>query len=687
MIKWIGTLAVGIALGAAGVLLAQRALDGGLAGVLQPNGTPAPTPQPFEPPAPLHEPSPSPGTAVVSLAQIQDVSYGFERTAALFDLLRSADIRRIEALLEEADAADLGWMVWPIYSRYVDLAPQAALNHLVSREPIQTSQVYSALFAWALEDLDAALTFAETLDQPLRTQAGRNLLYTLVNLSDDRREEIAKRLSVETELTRMRAAAEAASNPANAWQNALAMEAGESRTQTLWAVAWRWFDQSPSAALSALNSVVDTDQRDSWQVRLWERWIETDREAALQWAVSQPPSEKRTSRIAEVAAAVAEDSPAEMLALADRLDTAARREVAQRVLAVWAKSDPRAALAALDELAGTLDTRARREVARGVLGVWAKSDPRAALAALDEMDDRRLKQTTEQSLVFTWTQSDPMAAFEWARTRPASDNRTGALSSALRQVAQSDPGQALALAEDLDGNARTWVIDSVLQQWGRDDPRAAAAWLDSSSHESRVAASNIIDAYARLDAEEAVDWLLTQPADAQQHAVSMIMGPLAEESPEVALDLVDRLEDPTTTAIAGSQLMSRWAADDPRAAVRAIARLDGDARPALYTSAFSTWSRHDPQGADAFVGQIPASGRDAAILGMMQQALSSENVESAERLFERIDSTESRQAAATSMYFQLNRTDPERAERYREMSGITVDEDGSVILRLPAQGF
>lgn len=652
MIKWIGTLAVGIALGAAGVLLAQRALDGGLASLLWPNGTPSATPQPLERPVPLHEPSPSPGTAVVSLAQIQDVSYGFERTAALFDLLRSADIRRIEALLEEADAADLGWMVWPIYSRYVDLAPQAALNHLVSREPIQTSQVYSALFAWALEDLDAALTFAETLDQPLRTQAGRNLLYTLVNLSDDRREEIAKRLSVETELTRMRAAAEAASNPANAWQKALAMEAGEARTQTLWAVARRWFDQSPSAALSALNSVVDTDQRESWRNQLLERWIGTDREAALQWVVSQPPSAKRTSRIAEAAAVAAKDSPAEMLALAE-----------------------------------TLDTRARREVVRGVLEVWAKSDPRAALAALDEMDDRRLKQTTEQSLAFTWAQSDPMAAFEWARARPASDSRTGALLNALRHVAQSDPGQALALAEDLDGSARADVIDSVLQQWGRDDPRAAAAWLDTSSHESRVAASKIVDAYARLDAEEAVDWLLTQPADAQHHAVSMIMGPLADESPEVALDLIERLDDPTTTAMAGSRLMSRWAADDPRAAVRAIARLDGDARPALYTSAFSTWSRHDPQGADAFVGQIPASGRDAAILGMMQQALFSENVESAERLFERIDSTESRQAAATTMYFQLNRTDPERAERYREMSGITVDEDGSVILRLPAQSF
>ncbi|MCY3622551.1 MAG: hypothetical protein OXH68_12685 [Gammaproteobacteria bacterium] len=645
MIKSIGLLAAGVALGVVAVLLVQL--------VLYDDPAPAPHPLVTSPQAPVPAAADSSTPDAVSLAQIdEEAAYGFERNAALYDLLRSADIDRIEALLEEADAANLAWTTWPIHSRYVDLAPRAALNYLVSKYPDEASPVYTALFAWALEDLDAALAFAETLDQPQRSQAGRNLLYSLPNLSAARQEEIARRTSVETELTRMRAATEAASDPASAWRRALEMQAGEPRTQTLWAVAWRWFDQNPAAALSAVNSVADTSQRDSWQTRLLDRWIGTDPDAALQWTVSQPPSAKRTSLIAKVAAAAAKDSPAETLAVAE-----------------------------------TLDTKARREVARRVLAVWAKSDPRAALAALGEMDDRRLKQTTESSLVHDWAQSDPMAVFEWARTQPDSEGRTQALSTALRNVAQSDPVEALALAEVLDKDARSNAIDSVLRQWGRDDPRAAAAWLDASQHESDGAVAAIIGEYAQLDAKEAVDWLLAQPADAQRAGASAIVWSLIEESPEVALELVERLEDPTTAIMAGSQLISRWAEDDPRAAVRAIARIGDDARPSLYTSAFSTWSRHDPEGANAYIGQIPVSGHDWAIQGVMQQTLSDGDVESAENLFERIVDTEPRKSAATMMYFHFIQSDPARAERYREMSVMTVDEDGSLILRVPAQGF
>ena len=652
MVKWMGTLAVGIALGAAGVLLAQHALEGGLTPVLPPIGTPSPTQQPFEPPAPLQEPSNSPGAAVVSLAQIQGASYGFERTAALYDLLQSADTRRVEALLEEADAADLGWMVWPIYSRYVDLAPQAALNYLVSQEPVQTSQVYGALFAWALEDLDAALAFAETLDQPLRTQAGRNLLYTLIDLSEDRQDEIAKRLSVGTELTQMRTIAGIGSDPANAWQKAQAMEKGELRTRTLWTVARRWFDQDPAAALTALESVGDDKQRSQWQRQLLLQWVGTDRQAALRWSASLPPSEQRASLLGEVAATAAKDSPVEVL-----------------------------------EFAETLDPKDRREIARQVLTVWAESNPRVALAALEQMDDRRLTQMAQSMLVGRWSQSDPLAVFEWARTRPASDSRMQALTTALRSVAESAPTDALALAGELDARARSNAIESILGQWGRDDSRAAAAWLDNSPHKTPAAVAAVVNGYAAFDAEEAFDWLRTQSDEAQRRSTSAIVWYVAEESPEAALEMISRIDDPATTASSGSQLMSRWARDDPHAAVRAIARLDDDARLPLYRSAFSAWARYDLEGATAFVDQVPASYRDGAIGGVLQYTLSEGSVQEAEELFDRIVDEEIRSAAATTMYLRLSQTDPKRAERYREMSEMTIAADGSITVTIPAESF
>lgn len=644
MIKSIGTLAAGVALGAGAVLLVQLVLY----------DTPAPAPQPLVTAPQVQVPSaadPS-TTETVSLAQIQGIPEGFERDAALYDLLRGAGANRIEVLLEEAAHPDLGWAKRTIYQRYVELSPRATLNYLLSRGTNAQPWITWAVLSWARRDLDAAVAFADALAEPMRTEAATSLLNGIRELSDARRDEIAGRFSLESELSRTRAIAEAATNPESAWQTALSTEPGQSRTQTLHRISQRWFSQDPAAALSALDAVSDPGQRETWRRQLLARWAGTDREAALQWAASRPPSTKRDSLIAEVAAAAAKDSPAEMLAFAE-----------------------------------TLDAKARREVARRVLGVWAKAEPRAALAALEEMDDRRLKQMTEHSLVDTWARSHPMALYEWARSQPASDSRTRALSSALLNITQSDPAEALALAENLDGGARTNAIDSVLQRWGRDDPRAAAAWLDASPHESHGAVAAIIGEYARLDAEEAVDWLLAQSAEAQRHGASAIVWSLRDESPEVALEVIERIEDPTATMVAGSQLVSRWAEDDPRAAVRAIARIGDDSRPALYTGAFSTWSRYDLEGANAYIGQIPASGRDAAIQGVMQQVLSDGDLESAERLFDRIVGAESRQRAATTMYFHFSRTDPDRAERYREMSDVTIDEDGSMIFRVPAGGF
>lgn len=646
MIKLFGMLVAGVVLGVATVL-AQLAMDNEPAPVPQPVAT---SPQ-MRAPA-LAAPSASvPAPEAVSLAQIRDISPDFARYAALYDLLRAVDANRLDALLDEAAALKLNWATWIIYTRYLELAPRAALDRLSDgTEPPHL--VSRAMLSWARRDLDAALAFLDTMAEPQRTQTAKNILNVVRELGDDRQDEIARRFSIESHLAQVRATAEAATNPAAAWQQALAFERGQAQNQALLNIAHRWFGQDPVAALAALDDVPHSGNRASWQRRLLTRWSGTDREAALQWTLSRPPSAKRGSLIAEVAAAAAQDSPAEMLALAETLEPKERRQVAERVLEVWAKSDPRAAISALEELA-----------------------------------DRRLTETTRYSLVQTWSRSDPLAAFEWARTQPTLSDRTRSLAVTLQKIAQSDPREALALAENLDAGARSNAIENVLRHWGRDDARAAAAWLDASQHKTHGTVAAVIRAYAELDAQEAFDWLQAQPVEVQRQSASLIVARLAEESPQAALEMIDDIDDPNTAAIASSQLVYRWAANDPRAAVRAITRMRSDSRPDLYRDAFRVWSRYDTDAATAFLGQIPASGRDPATVGVMQQVLSDGEVESAQSLFDRIVDAESRQDAARTMYFHFLRTDPERAARYRYLSGLTVNvEDGSIIYSVPAQG-
>ena len=160
----------------------------------------------------------------------------------------------------------------------------------------------------------------------------------------------------------------------------------------------------------------------------------------------------------------------------------------------------------------------------------------AALDALAGMDNPgRLRGEVGVSIIGSWSEDDPEAAFEWVRGQELSRVRTAMLSTALANLGHTDPLRALTLANDLDGTERSLAIESVLGVWGREDPRAAAAWLDASGDKTAAAVTEVARHYADADPEVALEWLQDQSDEAQRRAVSMIVRRLAAESPESAL--------------------------------------------------------------------------------------------------------------------------------------------------------
>lgn len=633
MIKWVGTFFVGVAIGAGAMLLVMR--DGTEVELEVATGS---TGRPPSAGAPGGVPRPR----AMSLAEIQELPSQFDRYSAMYELLRSADMRTVEDLLEELDArpGDESSLRSIIHERHVQLAPQAAVERLLA-EGNRTVDAMHALAEWASRDFDAALGFVETLERSLQQRAAVYMLTESKGLSDGHKERVAHQFSVEPYLARIRARAEAGTDPTGAWRNALSMAEGELRSFALWGVANAWFKQDPAAVLSAVNSLPDRKQRDSWQQSLLKRWTGVDREAAWDWIFAQPRSERRTTLLGEVAAAVAEDSPAEMLDAAEALDPEERRSVVRRVLQVWAKTDAQAALDALEEMA----------------------DPQLAGAAMG-------------LIIRSWAESDAQAAFDWVLAQPPSGRRSSLVHATLSQLANADPEQALALTANLDGAYRSTVVETILQEWAREDPERAAAWLDSSSGKTPAAVSSVAWGYAREDPEAAFDWLMDQSAAAQLRSVWPVIQNTAAKSPQTALRLIERIDDLPVRQTAGRALMSKWVETDPRAAVRAIARMDQEFSQELYREVFENWSHYDRSGAMGFVNRIPASQRDAAIQGMLRRALHAGDFGFAERMYDRLASDESRVSVAATMYFSISRTDPERAERYGEVAGLKLDEYG-----------
>lgn len=600
--KLIAALIVGLGVGAGAVLL--------VAELTEPDESISPAGQTLERPAATLTTTRTPtddSQPRSSLADIQALPSEFERNAALYARLQSAGVGTVEALLDEAeDLATPRRVKQVIYSRYVRLDPSAALDRLRHEEADQLIRTTVSTVAGL--DLDAALAFIDTLDEPLQARSARNIL-DLDGLSEARKEDIADRFGLQPYLRRRQATRQAESDPAGAWQSALAIAKGDERREIVRNVAETWFEIDPLAALSAVASLDAADRR-ALQSTLVHRWASQDPDAALQWALVQPGSNRGFDALREVAGEIAEHSPREMFELAEALDP------------------PR-----------------RNRVAREVLYAWGGSDPVAALEALMAMKNAgHLPEMVGVSVVNAWAREDAGGAFEWVRGQTPSSARSSMLAVTLAHLGESDPERALTLAEELDGVARLLAIDRVLEVWGEESPRAAAAWLDE-----------------RLE---------DLPIEAQRQVLPTVVRRLADESPDSALRLIEGIRDSDAKQAAGFQLIATWVETDPQAAVRAIARLDDSMSQTLYQFAFQSWSRFDPESATKFLDQIPSSQRDGAIQGVVQQTASSDP-DLAEQLFERLQGDEARRRAAVDLFRRLSEVDPKRAERYRELSGAT----------------
>lgn len=623
MAKLIAALIVGIGLGA-GVVLLVLYLTGEGESI-----SPAPRTLETSPDVLTKAQGPPSRSQVRSLADIQTLPSEFERSAALYARLESADVGAVEILLDEAeDLTDARRVKQVIYSRYAELDARAALDRLRDEERGEQHLIQTIVSQVASDDLDAALAFLDTFEKPLRSV--RDIL-GLDGLSDAHKDEIAKRFGLEPYLWRLRANSQAKNDPAGAWQASLAIEERAERLETLYSIADIWFETDPSAALSALTSI-ENRETGSLHRSLLRRWATRDPDAALEWAMAQPPSGQRDP-LTLVAGVIARHSPREML-----------------------------------ELAETLEPARQNRVAEGVLFAWGRTDPLAALEALAAMGNAaRLSGSVGVSIIGSWAENDPSAAIEWVRAQEPSRIRSAMLSTAFADLGQADPLRALTFANELDSTGRSIAIERVLGVWAQGHPHAAAAWLDASEDKTAAAVAVVARHYAEADPEGAFEWLQDQSHEAQRRAISRVVQRLAAESPESALRMINRVRDSNARGAAGSQLISTWATSDPRAAIRGIPRMDTSMSQSLYQTAFSAWSRTDPEAATAFLDQVPLSSRDSAIRGVLQQT-AFRNIDLAERLYDRIADEGARRWAAAILYRSLRVDDPKRAERYRELS-------------------
>lgn len=241
----------------------------------------------------------------------------------------------------------------------------------------------------------------------------------------------------------------------------------------------------------------------------------------------------------------------------ESLPAGTRVSVQRHLIHEWLGFDRTAAL----DWALSLPAADNREVLKTALRELARTDPVAALEALHGFGDHRLTGELRYGS-WQWVESDPRAVLDWALSQPPSENQGSLVHSAISEIAQSSPEEALSLATRLDDDLqRSQAIASAVGAWARTDPRAAARGVDNSTQGTTTTVVSVIQGYLADDPDEAFEWLMTQRVDAQRAAIDRVIIEVTRDSPLRARDspLANRLASPSPAgeALRGVRSMAR----------------------------------------------------------------------------------------------------------------------------------
>ena len=305
------------------------------------------------------------------------------------------------------------------------------------------------------------------------------------------------------------------------------------------------------------------------------------------------------------------------------------------------------------------------EWARVLFDAWSKSDPEAAIAALNEPGDYGtrgslrdqlataiLRTDVERSLrlladwhiesydpgmgpVAKWADADPRHAAEFTLQNSLGYVAHRAAETIGQEWAKTDPAAALAFAGANPGVLGSALGSAALKQWAEGNLADAAQWLAAADAQTRNRLSPaFVEAWAQKDAAGALAWCDEDLAGSSlAQAVAGVMKGAAEKDVAGAAALVAAMDPSAARSEAAVAVARKWfpeMSSGDAAKPEAVAWLAGldpnSIRRALQECAVLWgWASADPKSMAAFLasaspGEIPADVYSTLAREMVRQS-------------------------------------------------------------------
>jgi hypothetical protein len=462
-----------------------------------------------------------PHAALAAVERLDDPGLRTVVTAAVLDEWAIAEPEAVLAYLANLEPImqrGLGMGVW---QRLASMQLERALE-LAERLPGEFRPMLEQIAVQGLAERDPLAAWEHVQRLPPGMQ--REQLLRSIAQSYGRRDPEAALVWVRSlqppqpELTAMVYTGLAATDPARAFDAALALEAAPQRMQALQSIVMGAGFRGDAQALATADKLLglsDTQERRNLIAAFSSSWAAANPQAALDWLLANARDVDHAS-FSQIAQRFGQSDPAGAAAYVDLVPSEARGQWIAGVAAGYARTDAQAALdwvarfrgddaytqaaaivaqsiARYDpqsavRLVGTIDPARpeSRNVLTAVAAQWAQQDPAAAGAWALEFPSADLRSGALTAVAQTWSYSDPRAARDWTMSLPNGANRDAALFGVVGSLGAVQPLDSALLNAFSSDPARGVGIMRNLYQIAQRDPAEARRLVDTYIHEPEV---------------------------------------------------------------------------------------------------------------------------------------------------------------------------------------------------------
>lgn len=492
----------------------------------------------------------------------------FEGNSALYQALLRADQEELRKLLEQSKNIPSPnqrlHVQSAIFQRIASLDPQEALRRVENVNWQHRDAILARIFAeWSVSDLDAAVAALDDLDKKQQMVALESILQTRDDLSDSRRQDLARSFKAEKLSDRLMNEShilEIRDDPEAAW-NALTSDGFDlvSHIDLATSIAEHWMEQNGFEVLSrVIGSITDNPGYDIFLARLINRVTASNPQGLFDVALGLDES-TRADVLSRISYAWSRTDPfAAAKAVIASNQNAYKRVCLEIILRQWANTNPQD----LFNKRLLLPRYVQLEGLGYALAEIAKTNPEQALQHLESLEAEWVDiSTLSDSLVNGWAETDPHGALEWVTSNSdeLGSRFRDLLSDVLLVLVQSNPQEALSIAQSHPVSGRREGIEvRLIRELSRTDLDTAIDLLAQVRDESRQSAFHYVSftLCRQGQSKRAMELAHDLPESEQEHYLESVFAYWAQFDEEGFFREIENLPNEELRSLAAYHLIS-----------------------------------------------------------------------------------------------------------------------------------